>query len=160
MILKKVISIEGPNYTNFCLVRELAIYDVQTGNVEQHFFDPPPNLCLSETDQKTDFYSRSVLGGFGLHTPVPQPALPYDRLYSYITALGGYRLFCAGNVAHRWLQSVLPYGDIVDIQQTSEFKYPKNLVPVTCEFNHKNNRYCSKGKLMTVVYYLKNRGEI
>ena len=159
MIPTVIIAGEGSNLKNQYIPREVSIYYVNTKTVNHFHFDPPTNFSLDRANQKTDAFIRNELGGIGVFTVIPG-ARPQSEVTSVITNLGGYRIFCAGSITRRWLQTILPYGDIIDVQESTKFVYPKELVFTWCGYFHKNVRYCSLAKLWTLVYFLKFNGEI
>ena len=118
-----------------------------------HYTFDPPQRELTAVEKKTNNYTRKVLHGVGVYDVIPG-ALPYEESRRIITSLGDYKIVCAGNVAAAWLKSILPYGDITDIQTLTPFTYPKDMPEITCGVNH-CPRYCSKEKLWTLVFYFK-----
>ena len=154
-----IVTLEGVNLAEEYIVRELSIYYPSSKTSIHHHYDPPTNYCLDEADRKTDSYIRNRCGGVGVFTPIPG-ARPYTESTSDITSLGGCRIICAGGIASKWLRTILPYGDIVDIQESTKFVYPKELISTWCGFLHNNTRFCSFAKLWTLVYFLKFSGEI
>ena len=145
---------EGVNLSRGLQVREATFILLETGEIKHYFIKPPEELQLNESEKKTDFYIRKCLGGIGVHTPIPG-AQPFQKLAEVVTSMGGDKIFCVGDIAQNVLRSILPYGDIENIQQTLNFVYPKTLLDSNCGYKHLNTRYCSLNKLKCVVYYLK-----
>ena len=159
MVSSVVVTIEGVNLSEGYIVRELSIYYVGTKSTRHHHFNPPTNFHLNEDNRKTDAYTRKKLGGLGVFTVIPG-GKPYEESAAIVTELGAYKIICAGEITRKWLRTILPHGNIVDIQETTKFVYPKELVSTWCGYFHANFRYCSYGKLLTLVYFLKFSGEI
>ena len=132
------------------VVRELSLYFCESGTVKHYTFDPPQR-DLTGMEKRTNNYVKKVLGGVGVYDVIPG-ALDYDSSKSIITALGDCQILCVGNVAYAWLKKILPYGDVVDIQTRTDFKYPKNIPDICCGVQH-NSRYCALSKLWVVIFY-------
>ena len=157
MVATVIVSAEG-----VCLaeddyvVRELSIYFCESRTVQHYTFDPPQRELLG-TEKRTNFYVRNVLHGLGVYDVIPG-SREYTASTEIITSLGNYQILCVGNVAYAWLKSILPYGNIIDIQKITDFIYPKNLPRMCCGINH-NSRYCALSKLWTVMFYLMFSGK-
>ena len=132
------------------VVREISIYYCETGKVLHYTFDPPQRE-LSAMEKRTNYYIRNVLHGVGVFDIIPG-ALPNVISQDIVRALGDYQILCVGNVAYGWLKTVLPWGNVVNIQSRTDFAYPKNLPEMCCGVQH-NSRYCALSKLWVVVFY-------
>ena len=159
MVATVVVTGEGSNLKSGYRVRELSLFFVKTQQVRHYFFDPEPGMAMSTDEKQTDSYIRRKLGGIGVETVIPG-ALPYHELNIIITALGGYRILCAGEIAKKWLHTILPFAHIIDVLALTGFVYPQELIAANCTFKHSNPRYCSFSKLWTLVHYLRVHGEI
>ena len=132
------------------VVRVLSIYFCETGKIEHHTFDPPQRE-LTEMEKKTNSYVRNVLHGVGVFDVIAG-ASECNVCRDILTGLRDCQILCVGNVAYAWLKTILPYGNIVDIQSRTDFKFPKNIPEICCGVGH-NSRYCALSKLWVVVFY-------
>ena len=80
-------------------------------------------------------------------------SLDYCIHASILTSLKDYRIFTQGNVATDFISTILPCGDVWDIQEISMHKYPAELAYTNCGILH-NSRYCSLAKLWHIRGYL------
>ena len=152
-----IVSAEGVYLAeNDYIVRELSIYFCETRTV-QHFTFDPPQRELSGTEKRTNFYVRNILHGLGVYDII-SGSREYSDSTKIVTALGNYQILCVGNVAYAWLKTILPYGNIINIQNKTDFSYPKNLPRMCCGINH-NSRYCALSKLWTLVFYFMFSGK-
>ena len=132
------------------VVRELSVYYCETGEIRHYTFDPPQRFLTGE-EVRTNYYVRNVLDGVGVFDVIPG-AMSSSASQDIVTALGNYQILCVGNVAYAWLKTILPCGNVVNIQSRTDFTYPKNIPEMCCGVQH-NSRYCALSKLWVVVFY-------
>ena len=132
------------------VVRELSVYFCETGKIVHYTFDPPQRE-LTGMEKRTNHYIRNVLHGVGVFDVIPG-AMPSSASRDIVKGLGNYQILCVGNVANAWLKTIIPWGNVVDIQSRTDFTYPKNIPKISCGVQH-NCRYCALSKLWVIVFY-------
>ena len=89
-------------------------------------------LKLDEADKKTDAYTKRLLGGISIYERIPG-SIAYNELENILAKLASnHRMLCIGHVTLRFLEELLPYAEIQDIQRSTAFKYPKTLPRLDC----------------------------
>ena len=147
-------SVDGVNLTHRMIVRELSLFFLDTQTTRHYFFKRPLDLRMTHNDRQTERYSKQVLGGLGIDDHA-EGSLDYYAHIRVIRSLQEYRIFLVGDVAEKFVNNILPYGDIWNLQNVSSFTYPKELPPANCGIPH-NPRYCSLAKLWCVKAYMDN----
>jgi len=101
---------------------------------------------LDEADKKTNAYTKRVLGGISIYEHIPG-SIAYNELENILVKLASnHRMLCIGHVTSRFLEELLPYAEIQDIQRSTAFKYPKKLPRLDCGYRNES-RYCSLAML-------------
>ena len=144
------VSISGTNFATQFIVREMSLFFPNNSSWRHYFFDTPRGLRLSDGDKKTDWFTRRVLGGIGIYSRLPG-SLEYGQHRAILVKLGtNHKICCAGHISAQFLQNLLPYADIEDLQQTHPFNYPRSLPTANCGTDHKP-RFCSLAKLRYLI---------
>ena len=107
---------------------------------------------MTHADRQTERYSKKVLGGLGIDEHA-DGSLEYYAHIPVIQSLQEYRILLVGNVAEKFVRSILPYGDVWDLQNVTSLTYPKQLHSAYCGIPH-NARYCSLAKLWYIKSYV------
>ena len=140
------VSVSGINFAKQFVVRELSLYFPQSGGRMHYFLEPPRGLKLDDADKKTDVYTKRVLGGISIYERIPG-SIAYSELENILAKLVfNHRMLCIGHVTLRFLEELLPYAAIQDIQLSTALKYPKTLPRLDCGYRHEG-RHCSLAKL-------------
>ena len=143
-----VVSLTGVNFSHRFVLKELSLYFPTNQTYRHYFFDRPFNLQLSAADRQTDWYTRVVLKGIGVNERIPG-SITYTAHRDILSGLGtDHQILCAGHVSNKFLTDLLPYADIIDIQDYSDFKFPSYLPDANCgkSVGH-SGRNCSLAKL-------------
>ena len=64
------VAFEGVNLSHRYVVREMNLLFIE-GDAVRHYFLNPPKIHFTPADKKTDGYSQSYLGGFGVRAEIP-----------------------------------------------------------------------------------------
>ena len=78
------ISLSGTNLSSQFIPKEVAIYFPEDGTWRVMIFNKPADQMLTVDDLQTDWYTRSVLGGIGLHQPSPGELHHHFKLFKII----------------------------------------------------------------------------
>ena len=94
-------------------------------------FRGPANLHMSEMDRRTERFHHHVLRELRLdkHNCT---SFEYYTHIGIIQSLVNHRVYCAGHVAYKFLTGILLRADVLDIQQISDHKIPKELNRAPC----------------------------
>ena len=138
-----VVAIEGFPLQNGFVLRELTL--IFPDDSEQHFqFKNPEDLSLSEVEMKTAKFAQKYLNGFN-PTDDENCCLPYTVYPKILEKIQNCRIYCAGDVAHRFFTLNLPYSRVIDVYTLFDFSYPSELDNPWC-FKLHHYRYCSLAK--------------
>ena len=140
------VSLSGTNLSSGFIPKEMSLYFPDDQSWRHYFFNTPPGRQLTENDIHTDWYTRRVLGGIGLHDALPG-SLHYNQHRDLLRMLGmEYQIICSGRVTYDHIVKLLPYADVIN----SPLVYPKELPPASCGIKHRA-RFCSLAKLWHLV---------
>lgn len=140
-----VVSTEGVNFSRGFTLKELAIWLPGDETSRYYVFQPPVGQRLSEGDHRTERYAVKVLGATSTRQHV-SGSLPYHTHIGVLYSLADFTIYVAGHVSYKFLTQLLPYTNVIDIQEISGHRFPTELPSSWCGLNH-NPRYCALSKL-------------
>ena len=135
------ISLSRTNLSTQFIPEEVGIYFPEDGTLRVIVFNKPPDLMLTADDIQTDWYTRSVLGGIGLHQPLPGELHHWQLVQLLHTLASQYRFVCNGQISANYLSSILPFSEVRNINLT----YLRTLQQAQCGMSH-NGRFCALAK--------------
>lgn len=146
------VTFSGTNLASGLIAREVSLYFPSTESWRHCFIDTPGGMKFTPGDWKTDRYTRRFLGGMSLNTALHGSLQLRDIRNMLLKISLTHKLYCIGSVDRIFLENMMPYAWIEDVQDIVDFKYPKALPSANCGFSHNDVfRYCSLAKLQYVV---------
>ena len=140
-----IVTLDGVNFSRRFVAKEVSILLLEANTTRHMVLQPPADFWLTSADRKTQNFAVNVLGSIAIEDHV-DGSLAYYSHVSAITSLKDYRIFVVGEIAERFVKNIVPYAEVLNIQDLTPFKYPKELRSAQCGILH-NPRYCSLAKL-------------
>ena len=145
------IAIEGFNLKQGYIIKELSI--VYPDDSHQHYqFKTPENFTPSVADKITIKYSENYLNGFSIEDNF---YLPNDLHLTILNEFANFKIYVAGEITQRFISTILPETNIVDVCSLMDFQYPTELPDPHC-FQIHHARYCSLAKARYIQQSLKD----
>ena len=150
-----ILSMDGLNFSKRVILKELSLYFMEPQTSRHYIFKKPDDLWLTHADRQTESFVKNVLGGLGVDE-FTDGSQDYYCHVALISSLHSHRVYVVGNVAEKFVTSIIPYAEVIDLQSISSFTYTKSLRSASCGIHHSNPRYCALAKLWYIKQFIDN----
>lgn len=138
------VGVEGFALTELYVVKELVL--IFSNETHDHYlFKAPAEYLCQPKDQKTVRYITKHLN----HLSWFDGEVLYSNVERILKRIQGFRVYCYGMTAKRFLLRYLPTTVIINVQEEMKCQMPKTLESCEC-FRRHPSRYCAKAKALFI----------